>query len=353
MPYVLFVRARTLSETAIIPMIVLMLYFMDSKPTVSGILAGLMFGVRFQSALFVAPLFFAICLRACFAPRPSSSFKKCIDYALGMIMALCGVGLIDYLTWGSWFHSPVAYFESNIIDDVASSFGVSPWHQYVTWVGHTAFDASIFVVPLAVLGAKYRPHYALAAIGFFVAHSLIGHKESRFVWSMMPIALILVAEGFQRISQRLSRNGRYALAMAGLTSLICAVPSQLRPAERQMRSTKANTFAIAYVGRTNDVAGVAVVGGNADHGNRFYLRKAVPYVIEAQWGEIESRDAWLDRKINYLIAEHAPHVRDAEFQLVKQFNEWKIFLVEHKPTELFDVAHQVNTGSLIAKQMED
>ena len=328
-PFLIFVGARTLSETAVIPLLVLMLFFLDFKPLVSGLLAGLMFAVRFQSALFVAPLFIAMAGSAVFFEDHRRERKHVlVRFGLGLLASLLFVGLVDCLTWGAWFHSPIEYFRANVLEDVASMFGVSPWHQYLRWIWDAVQHSSVLIIPLIALSFRSKPHWALAAVLFVVAHSCIGHKEARFIWPMIPVMLLLVAEGLEIASQHLVKS-KIVLSTIVSISLLYAIVVQFPTIDWHMGFTESSSRALSQLRTVTDVEGVAVVGHPGLCGNYFYLRRNdVPFVVSLNWVDLPKASPWKERKINYLIAPFAPDV-SAEFEVFADLGDLFIFRVRH------------------------
>ena len=327
-PYFLFIGARTLSETAAIPVLVAMIYFLDQRSVLAGLLGGLIFGIRFQMALFVAPLFFALLL---FPTNKTnqSTIRSSLRFMGGVAIGLLSVGAIDYLTWGSWFHSPIAYFEANILEGVAASFGVSPWYYYFEPLYETVMGTSILLVPLAIFGAIYQPRLAFAAFGFFAAHSMVGHKEARFIWPLAPVALILISTGIDQFvkASKVSMLKSFALISMLLVFMIPAHDSSIWRFSYHFCDYEANSRAIAWVGNQLDAKGLAVHGNLVDTGNCFYLRQPIPYVVQTKWKLIEESREWRERKLNYVIAKQKPEL-DVELTPLASFDDWTVFRAE-------------------------
>lgn len=326
-PYFVFVGARTLSETATIPILVVVLMCLDRYPWTAGVLAGLMFGVRFQSALFVAPLFVAMAVGCCRSGNARAALRaQCVPFATGCVLALTFVGLVDRLTWGAWFHSPIEYFRANVMEGVAASFGVTPWYQYLLWTADVAFDSSLSLVPFALIGFFVRPRFAFAMLVFAFAHSMIGHKEPRFLWPMLPVLLILIAEGVECLARHATTRNRQMAAVVLSVFFLMMVKSQWDETSWGLGHSESSSRALAHVGRQADLTGVALVGGDAHSGNYFYLRRKVPYLVDLKWAEIEGARDWQRGRVNYLIAPRRPDT-SRELTRVGQVNELQIYRV--------------------------
>jgi GPI mannosyltransferase 3 len=89
----------------------------------------------------------------------------------------------------------VVNVQQNLLHDRASDFGVTP---AITYVVNFWTMWSIAIVPLVfaiVRGARRAPELTCVAIVNVTFHSLIGHKEYRFVFLSMTLLIIVAALG--------------------------------------------------------------------------------------------------------------------------------------------------------------
>lgn len=151
-----------------------------------GALLGLTIGLRFQ----LAPAVLIILLSSALRWRGRVVFA-----AAGLAVALLACGILDWVTLGSPFQSIWKYFVANVVADKASDFGTKPifWYPFYyanAWPG--------FVVPMLcfwAMGVRRAPLLLLAPLAIVLAHSLIGHKEYRFVYPTLPFLLTLASIG--------------------------------------------------------------------------------------------------------------------------------------------------------------
>ena len=325
-PFFIFVGARTLSETAMIPFLMAMLYYLDRKPSAAGFIAGMMFAVRFQSALFVAPLFFAITVHRLAKDRSLAGLKTSAwPFAVCCAFSLLLVGFIDYCTWGHWFHSSLEYVRANVFEDVASSFGVSPWYQYSIWAIESMIESTFVIVPFVCIGAWYRPRVAFAAAVFVMAHSFIGHKEPRFLWPMVPVVFIFVAVGVERITTAFTARQTKWLTVGLAITLLASAKFQWDATDWHMGRTETSSLALAEVRVLEDVRGVALIGGDAHSGNLFYLRRNLPYLACTNWERLAETELWKSGSLNILITDHPPE--GIPLTLISTVSDLSIFRV--------------------------
>jgi FkbM family methyltransferase len=301
-PDMIFIGARTLSETAMMIPLVLGVLVWRQRPFWAGILFGLMFAIRFQSAFFTVA--FVLCaIDADVIQRRSWKQGTTLPMAFGLGASLIFAGFIDWWTWGSWFHSPIEYVRANIIEGKAASFGVDPWYRYLHWSGEWLLDASVLILPLILLGGYFRPDLAIAVVLFGVGHSMVGHKEPRFLWPAAPLLLMLIATGLEVAWQRLE-TGQMKRAFASILGIALLIGAGIRATtiDWHCEPTRSTSLALASLHHRADVDGVGVYGvGDAFCGNYFYLRRNVPLAPHHFGPSVFEHPSWLDGTINYLI----------------------------------------------------
>lgn len=118
---------------------------------------------------------------------------RCWKYLLaGGAPVLAAFGLLDWLTWSYPFQSFFRNFWRNIVTGKASSFGESSPTEYVVSLLQTWGWASVPLLGLAALGFRRCSLLWLSALAILLSHSLIAHKEYRFLAPMF-VALVLSA----------------------------------------------------------------------------------------------------------------------------------------------------------------
>lgn len=175
----------------------------------AGALMGLAFVFRFQMALAILPALAWVALSghgslAAEAPPGMRAAGRPLARAGRMAAAASAVALacslLDVWFYGAWVFTPWRYLRVNLLDGVASSFGVGPWWSYLFWVGAWPIPPVGIALLLAVgAGAVARPRspWSWALAGFFVGHSVLAHKEPRFLLPLLYLAPVLAAWGVE------------------------------------------------------------------------------------------------------------------------------------------------------------
>jgi len=157
----------------------------------AGALIGLAFVIRIQTVFMVAGLGLWLIVIGRFR------FKELLLIAIPGIFVIGLSSVFDHWLYGNWVFTIYRYFYVNLILGKANAFGTSPFYYYF-YMYYISFIpvASIFVMGCIFYAWFRYPKHILTwiCIPFFIGHSLIAHKEIRFLWPMMdaiPMLLIL------------------------------------------------------------------------------------------------------------------------------------------------------------------
>jgi phosphatidylinositol glycan class B len=165
----------------------------SEKWLLSGALCGVAFELRFQTALLT--LGFVAWLR--FVAR--APWRRLAEFAAGGVAVLAIALLVDRWGYGAWALPPVEYVRANLVDGVADLFGVEPPFAYFYLMSTNVFMPVVGVLLVAMLVAWWRhPRHAVTwiTVPFFLVHSLLAHKEERFLFPMILLATTFPALAF-------------------------------------------------------------------------------------------------------------------------------------------------------------
>lgn len=192
-----------------------------------GCLNGVMFFSRFQMGFVYAAI--GIWL---FVIR-RSSLKNLSINVLGFLTASLPFVLLDSMMYGGFVVTPVNYFRANIIEGVASRFGVSPWYAYFFEFGTSGRLVGGFLSFATLIMMLFvRPKSLLAWIFWFFVfgHSVVAHKEERFLFPVLivtpvcwPLMFGMVSRVFKKTeSGKLSWPIRFLITISCLFGVITA-----------------------------------------------------------------------------------------------------------------------------------
>jgi hypothetical protein len=114
--------------------------------------------------------------------------------AWGFLAVVLLVGWLDDYTWGGWWISYANNYLYNRIYGVSSIWGEHPVYFYPLELG--LHSAGLFWVAIAAgLFFKLRKTWLILAliVAIMLPHTLIPHKEYRFITAVIPLGLVLFA----------------------------------------------------------------------------------------------------------------------------------------------------------------
>lgn len=209
------------------------LYFL-----MTGFLLGLSFLVRFQLGFSI----FFLALWALVFKR--YQFKWIGILCIGIALSLLAGFLIDYWGYGQIAFSPWEYLRQNLFLNKASNWGVSPWWDYFRLI----FKKGIFPIgPLIITfvliyWARFpKSPVTWVSLPFLLVHSLIGHKELRFLFpmvSLLPIMITQVINEFSPFFKKyftLNPIGHRLKQLTITMSLALLIISSLKPANSSIK----------------------------------------------------------------------------------------------------------------------
>jgi len=101
------------------------------------------------------------------------------------VLASC----VDRLYFGEWTFVPLNFLKLNVIKNIGVFYGSHPRHWYLTQGLPILFFTFLPIFPF---GVRYSRSPALFFLALWVVsvYSLLGHKEFRFLFPLLPICCI-------------------------------------------------------------------------------------------------------------------------------------------------------------------
>ena len=220
---------------------------------IAGFLLGLAFAVRFQ----LAPALLCLVLWT-----EWRRFRQTLHWlVLGGLGALALDGVIDLMTGHVAFRWIVENIRFNIIQGKSSEFGETPSHFYLYLFVHRWGWAYLPILLLAAIGTRRFPALAFVAVVNLAAHSLVPHKEWRFILLSSEIFIFLAAIGtvdaLNLIHARSRRRilGAIACVAWGSLSLMLAFAE---PLNHEWRAHRPLLRTLQGAGKIPGVCGLAI-----------------------------------------------------------------------------------------------
>jgi hypothetical protein len=279
-----FLSVRNLVEIVSIPFLMAGTWLIISakghkKPLWSyffaGIIMGLSFSVRFQTASFIAGMGLALLLLRLWWPA--------VVFGLGVIVSILPVqGLTDYLIWGAPFTEFTEYVRYNM--QAAYDYIIGPWYNYILLL------AGILIPPVSLFlltgfFVSWRKHLLifLPTFIFLVFHSVFPNKQERFIFPIIPFVVILGIVGWYDVSEKWTFFIRNRKFIDGSWKFFWAINILLLLAVSFSYSKKSRVEAMTYLSDYKDVK--IILLEDSRHGNA----KMVPVYYLGQWSDVMAK----------------------------------------------------------------
>jgi hypothetical protein len=276
----------------------------------AGALAALAVFLRYQNGLVLVGLVAALLVDVKggrgepeSAAEPRARVWRFVGAAA--VVALLVGGLLDLLTWGWPLHSFVRYVQFNLSGRNALFGPPLPATYYFTALWSSVGPA---IIPIVVGLVAARPRWPLIVVaGYVLAHSLVPHKELRFLMPVVPLMLAAAGIGLAQLCGRWRYGAGLTIGIALATAALMGVRTTRETFSSMGQSFGGHSLGdrspwhagedinrlLWNVGVRPDSCGVMVSGSEpAWTGGYTYLHKRIPIL----WGIRKLESA------NYLIA---------------------------------------------------
>jgi phosphatidylinositol glycan class B len=244
------------------------------RATLVGLLLGASVALRLQYAVPAVALWGLVVM--------SWRWRYALRAALAGAAVLGFAGLLDGWSWGIPFISYYHYIDFNGLLDKAGVFGRSPWFAYAYWLAVGSVGLHLFAMGYGALQWRRCWPILVLVAGVLLPHSLLPHKEYRFIFLVVPLLLVVLADAIVNGSQRLRRIFadravlRTAIAAIATISLVDCV-------FRGVFARDDRLVATLELSRRSDVAAVLdLTGPWWRSGGFYYLHRDVPLYFQEQ-----------------------------------------------------------------------
>ncbi len=251
---------KTLTEVMAAHVLIIGVWLIHSAPRRLGLI-GVLLGITFILRFHTAPMVFLAAIWVCGADVKARWPKLLAGAAIPLLFQ----ALLDWATLGTPLQSVWLNFWVNVVAARSDIYGVVPFYWYpgglfLAWGG--AFP---LLIGAALLGARRAPLLGWMVLVHLGAHSLIGHKELRFLYPIMPLLIVLAGLGLCRVLARLRGFAEAApRVMAPALVGICAVSliGATNPGYiGNWRSLRGGLEATDFLRGQEEICGIGVVNG--------------------------------------------------------------------------------------------
>jgi GPI mannosyltransferase 3 len=296
-PATIYFAPRAMSETASAVAVAfglaltLQLQASRRQSVIGALLLGLSALIRLQNGLFCLSLIGILLARR--------QWRSCVWCTVVLLGAAVVYGALDRLTWGSWYHSVIEYLRFNVVQGKSAQWGTSEPTLYLRVLWTSMPLVMVWVAPLALLGGRRSMGLLLTAITYVVVHSLVGHKEYRFLIPVLPVLFALAGAGFCTLVVWRPFPARVAASVIAATLVLaaCRFHGLTFGDFGQYGPTRARDSAFDDFGPVNrllivahdrpDLCGIAVLAAHLSWtGGATYLHRNVPIYKPGAWTDV-------------------------------------------------------------------
>ncbi len=112
--------------------------------------------------------------------------RAALEVSFVFLLAALALGLLDWATWGRPFQSALVYLRFNVVEGGGSLWGTADGAYYFRVLLRAMPFVTVVLLLGAALAARRAPGLCAAVLAFLVLHSLVPHKEFRFILPVLP-----------------------------------------------------------------------------------------------------------------------------------------------------------------------
>lgn len=274
-----FASVRNLVEVVCIPFMMLGIWYIyKARETgrgrqlylVAGIIMGLGFSIRFQTAIFISGVGLVMLL--------SKQWKPMLYFSIGVLLSIISVqGIIDYFIWGYPFAEMGEYIRYNI--EAANDYITGPWYRYLIFL-------SMFLIPpvsfFLFVGffRVWKKHFLifLPVFIFVLFHSIFPNKQERFILPVIPFIIILGVIGWTDFIRQSTFWKKYPGLLHVCWTFFWIINTAVLFIITPMYSKKARVEGMVYLSRYKDITNILIEDINRSGAviiPQFYLQQWV------------------------------------------------------------------------------
>lgn len=221
--FVPYILVRTSSESFSISLALLGIgLFGDNKNllkmTLAGLFMGLSFATRFQMGIVAFSMFLWIAIF-----HYKTHLKEICLFCFGVIVGAALLAPFDYWGYEEWVFSPWNYLRENLLEGKVNSFGVKPiWYFFTKGIVKGAVFPALLCLAgtIAFLKKNLKSVWPWVIIPYLIIHSVIGHKEIRFLnflYVLTPLLTFLIWKDWK------FKGKKAFLIIAVVINIICLI----------------------------------------------------------------------------------------------------------------------------------
>jgi phosphatidylinositol glycan class B len=242
------------------------------RAVVVGLLLGAGIALRLQYAVPV------VALGALVVIKWRWRWRCAVVAALAGAVIVGFAGLLDAWSWGTAFISYYNNLDLNRLLSKGDVFGSSPPLAYLYWLTVGSVGVHLLAIGFGIVQWRRSWPVLLLLACVLVPHSLIAHKEYRFVILVLVLLAAAIVDGSRRLRPKISDLTSVGAAVACVAAL-----SALECLQHGIFARNDRLAATLELSRRTDVAAVLDLTGHwADSGGFYFLHHDVPFYFQRQ-----------------------------------------------------------------------
>jgi phosphatidylinositol glycan class B len=205
---------------------------------VSGLLWAASFQCRFHAGLLILPAVVWLVVYA-------KAWRKLVAGGIVGFLLVTTLGVaLDRWGYGEWVFSAANYFRINVLEGKASEWGVAPfWFYFERFLTLAPPLSTVLVIgTLACWGLARRFSLTWITLFFVLAHSLVPHKELRFLFPILPLTPLLTCMAVQKSSLLtqwfIANRFRLSAGAIWFCNFLFLLPLVFLPTRTELRALK-------------------------------------------------------------------------------------------------------------------
>ncbi|NVO02260.1 MAG: hypothetical protein HXX09_06110 [Bacteroidetes bacterium] len=196
----------------------------------AGFLLGLAFFFRFQIAFAI----FGLALWLLIIQKVN--WKQILVLVLAGLLSISFCIYLDYWFYGGFELTPINYFFSNIVENKAANWGITPWWNYFNYFILQAIPPiSIILLGFFFWGIFKKPKdiFVWCILPFLVAHFAVGHKEMRFLFPIVFGFIYIISIGIDQfiIRRKFEKLARIVFIICVIINIPLLIVKMITPAQ--------------------------------------------------------------------------------------------------------------------------
>ncbi|KAL7648671.1 UNVERIFIED_CONTAM: hypothetical protein RMT77_000578 [Armadillidium vulgare] len=231
--FLMYCAPRTLSSCVEMTLLAIALYYFpwnhekESLSTRYLLWGGLGCAIRPTLAVFLLPF----CVKHLLCQKNLQLLFRYIFNVFGILLLSI---VLDSLFYGRLTVVPWNFLKFNLLSGLSSHYGKHPWHWYFTQ--GLPVICGVHLIPIGFGVIKYFKKYKkifFPCLWGIVIHSLLEHKEFRFLLPILPVLLAIGADSIHTFVKHSFKHEKFKKKKNLLVIIILVIP---------------NTFILLYMG---------------------------------------------------------------------------------------------------------